>query len=374
MRNYKTWLGIALMITLFSCNNDDSSNETFKITGVVLSADDTPEENVTVSISDFQNLTTTTNSEGFFQIEGVAKGEQEVKLYKTQTDTDTNVFVQRTFKVALSADTDLEPLTLPNPVVLETPTDLSSSSALLSWNKSVSDRFREYKLYRHSSSGLDETTGTLVHVTTDINESSFLDDDLNNAETYYYRVFVLDEFGQIGGSNIISFETEPIQILKNGSFEDLSNEEPVEWTLIPNDLYTVENAIEIDNTDATEGQNSLKFTNADFNACYEQWIKQNIENNVLIQAATYRLVFDYKADFSLPDNNSVSLIIRNSSDLDEWLYMDVDFYDDGEWRNHTFEFTLPSQFATNNIDIDVHFCIAPTGSWWLDNMSIERVD
>ncbi|GAB5473191.1 MAG: hypothetical protein Mars2KO_12900 [Maribacter sp.] len=76
----------------------------------------------------------------------------------------------------------------------------------------------------------------------------------------------------------------------------------------------------------------------------------------------------------MPNNNSVSLIIRNSSDLDEGLNMNMDFFDDGEWRTQTFEFTLPAAFSRNNVVIDIHFCIMPTGSWWLDNISLDRVN
>ncbi|WP_461443308.1 carboxypeptidase-like regulatory domain-containing protein [Maribacter sp.] len=262
MKKYVFTLWAVLACLMLSCTNDDNAN-TIKISGVVVSNNGIPEANVTVSISDFQNLTTTTDSEGFFQIEGVAKGEHELKIYKKESETDADVFLQRTFKVLLNDNTKVEGLTLPNPVVLATPTEITSSSALIPWNTSVSDSFREYKLYRHNSSGLEETTGTLVHVATDIDEATFLDDDLNNSETYYYRVFVLDEFGQIGGSNIISLETESIQLIKNGGFEEVDNGDPLEWTLIPNDSGNPENAIEIDNSQATEGANSLKFHNAD---------------------------------------------------------------------------------------------------------------
>ncbi len=376
MKKNLSSLVFILISLLTSCSNDDdNSDSTIKISGFIKSINNTPEENVKVSISNFENLTTSTDSEGYFQIEGITKGEHDLMIYKDNIDSNSKVFVQKIFKVSTNSDTELESLTLPNPVILDIPTEITASSALINWNNSSSDGFREYKLYRHNSSGLDETTGTLVHVSTDINETNFLDTNLNNSETYYYRVYVLDEFGQIGGSNIINFETNNVQIIKNGSFENVSNEDPLHWNLIPNDLNSPENSISIDNTQSTEGSNSLKFRNADVNGCFEQWIEQDIDNNILVKGATYKLIFDYKSDFILPNNNSVSLIIRNAGgDLDEWLYMDVDFFDDGQWRNNIFEFTLPSEFSNNNIDIDIHFCIAPTGYWWLDNISMERVN
>jgi hypothetical protein len=155
-----------------SCINDYYIKDTIKISVVVLSNTKTPEDNLIVSIGYFQNLTST-NSEGFFQIEGVAIGVHDLKIYKSESEADADLFVQRIFKIAVNTDTDLERLTLPNPVVLEIPTEITASSARITRNKSVSDNFREYNLYRHGSSGLDETTGTLAHVATDSDESTF---------------------------------------------------------------------------------------------------------------------------------------------------------------------------------------------------------
>jgi hypothetical protein len=90
----------------------------------------------------------------------------------------------------------------------------------------------------------------------------FLNEDLNNAETYYYRVFVIDDFGQIGGSNINGFETSEVLIFKNGSFEDVIDGQPLEWNLVPNNYYTDENMIEIDYMQSTHGNRSIKFQKA----------------------------------------------------------------------------------------------------------------
>tara|TARA_B110000902_G_C14213703_1_gene552324 strand:+ start:191 stop:1318 length:1128 start_codon:yes stop_codon:yes gene_type:complete len=364
-----------LLFLATSCSEEDNnSDNTIKISGFVRSSDNSTEENVKVSISNFVNLTDFTDSEGYFEIEGVSKGAHDLTLFKNNIDSNSGVFVQRTVSVLANADITLDALTLPNPVVLNPASEITSSSALLSWNNSTDDGFREYKLYRHNSSGLDETTGTLVHVTTDVDEISFLDEDLSNSEVYFYRVFVLDEFGQIGGSNVISFETQSVQIIKNGSFEDVTGDVPIFWMPEPNDFGNPENSITVDNANATDGLNSLKFHHAEENGCWEQWIKQDIENNALIEGATYKLTFDYKSDFSL-SNPEVDLIIRNSNfELNERYNINLDFLDDGLWRTNDFEFTLPSEFANNNIHIIIAFCNMSIGNYWLDNISVERVN
>ncbi len=378
----KNTLGAIFVIVLSvtSCSKDDNSisndstDSTVTISGVVKSLDNSPVEDVKVSISNFANLTEFTNSEGYFEIEGVSKGVHDLILFKDNIDNDPDIFTQKNLSVSLNSDTNMENIMLPDPVVLNTASEITSSSALLSWNNSTDDGFREYKLYRHNNSGLDETTGTLVHVATGVDEISFLDENLNNSEVYFYRVFVLDEFGQIGGSNIINFETLSVQIIKNGSFENVTDDIPDFWTLEPNDFGNPENTITVDYEDATDGLNSLKFYHAEETGCWEQWITQYIENNVLIEGATYNLTFDFKSDFSL-NNSGVNLIIRNSNlNLNEWHTMNLDFLDDGQWRSKSFEFTLPSEFEDNNINFTINFCNALIGNYWLDNISVERVD
>lgn len=93
---------------------------------------------------------------------------------------------------------------LPDPVVLNEPEierSLESNEVSLSWNKYQAADFREYKLYKHSSSGLDETTGELLHVATSANDTLFTTTVPHSSETFF-RVFVRDDFGLLGGSNI----------------------------------------------------------------------------------------------------------------------------------------------------------------------------
>lgn len=365
---------IVILSLLTSCSKEsENSNNTVKISGFVKSSNNIPEENVKVSILNFENLTKYTDSEGYFEIEGVVKGKHDLTLLKNNVNSNSEVFVQRTLSVTANEDTNLNALLLPNPVILNPASEITSSSALLSWNKSTDNSFREYKLYRHNSSGIDEKTGTLVHVTTDINKISFFNNGLNNSETYFYRVFVSDEFGSIGGSNIINFKTQSIQVVKNGSFENLTNNLPDNWSLEANDFGNPKNTITIDNTDATDGLNSIKIYHAEEKGCFEQWIKQSIEDNVLIEGAKYKLTFDYKSDFSSA-NSLVNLVLRNwNNTLSEWYRIDLTFINDGQWRSVNFEFTLPSKFDNANIKLMTHFCVYAKGNYWIDNLHMERI-
>jgi len=75
------------------------------------------------------------------------------------------------------------------------------------------NNFYEYKIYRHYHTGLDENTGTLIHVSTSADDTIFndigtdLEYGLTPATTYYYRVYINNNFGRLGGSNIIGVTT-----------------------------------------------------------------------------------------------------------------------------------------------------------------------
>jgi hypothetical protein len=71
----------------------------------------------------------------------------------------------------------------------------------IAWSSSASESFKEYKLYRHTSSGLDETTGELVHVSTTRGDTIFLD-QISHSAHFFYRVFVVNQNGTVTGSNL----------------------------------------------------------------------------------------------------------------------------------------------------------------------------
>jgi len=67
--------------------------------------------------------------------------------------------------------------------------------------------------------GLDEATGDLIFVGTSRDEVSFVHQDLEGHTEYFCRVFVLNEFGQLGGSNTVSKTTSAKNLVVDGGFE-----------------------------------------------------------------------------------------------------------------------------------------------------------
>lgn len=153
--------------------------------------------------------------EGRFTISDVNAGNHTLKA--TSTDSIDGYSEIETDITLSGGDLDLESLLLPVPVRLLEPTEVTSSSINLIWNKCGADDFREYKIYIHHSSALDESTGTLLHIATDIydtvlsvNEGDFwwAGSTLMPNSTYFFRVFVMNAFGRMSGSNILKVSTD----------------------------------------------------------------------------------------------------------------------------------------------------------------------
>ena len=83
---------------------------------------------------------------------------------------------------------------------LDNPYNITENSMILAWSVITHDDFQEYRLYRSTSTGVSESS-TLLLSTTNENENTFNDDDLDDGTTYYYRVYSVNNYGVAVGSN-----------------------------------------------------------------------------------------------------------------------------------------------------------------------------
>ncbi len=104
----------------------------------------------------------------------------------------------------VSGSTEYE--TGPTAIVLEDPSDVTATSMVLSWSQSQAADFHAYRLYRDEQLEVDEGA-TLVHSIGDVGLTDFLDTGLIPNTTYYYRVYVEDEWGFATGSNVVTATT-----------------------------------------------------------------------------------------------------------------------------------------------------------------------
>lgn len=162
-----------------------------------------PVANANVSV---KKRSGTTDANGSFTLEDVVEGNHILNITKevgTLKRTRSEAFMARSYEIEVTRDTSLNFLELPEPVFLKQESRRQHEYANLAWNRSHAEDFREYKIYRHGSPGLDESTGELIYVTTDANDTTFKDNFELGAEGYYYRAYVMNDYGRLGGSNVL---------------------------------------------------------------------------------------------------------------------------------------------------------------------------
>lgn len=227
----------SIMIVLFllsnlvflSCNSSSSDpvssttqSGTFKVTGKI-TAEGIPVSGAVVQIGDVFNWKATTDADGKFEITNVAQGEYNFKAEKKYDDNKT---IFKKSKIALQTETtDIGEIKLPNPITLyELDTSgLSQHSVKIKWAKSADPDFVEYKLYRRTDPGLDENTGELVYVSTNINDTAYTDSDFRTGISLYYRIYALTSGDRYSGSNLKSTVIPEVNLILNGTFETSSD-------------------------------------------------------------------------------------------------------------------------------------------------------
>jgi len=209
---------IILGIIILGCSNEttDPNNGLYSISGKVSNSYG-PVASAIVTVDKKLNWETTTSASGEFTISKISSGDHTLYIEKKGQDED---FVERNYPISVNTDLILNNLILPIPVTLFPPTNISQTEMTILWNQTDVLDFREYKLYRNDSPGLDETTGELIYVSTSKNDTSFIVENLVPYGTYYYRVYLMNEFGRLGGSNIESATTLAGNLIPDGSFDD----------------------------------------------------------------------------------------------------------------------------------------------------------
>lgn len=224
------FLSISFIFLSIGCSKD-SNNESFlyQVSGRV-SSEAGNTNNVIVQIDDKENFKTTTNDNGEFMISGVPSGEHVLQIFKQY---EGQMFSQKRFEISVNENINLDGLRLPSPLNLNEPSAITENSISLKWSKADETDFYEYKVYVKDDAGIDESTGELIYVGTDINDVTFEHDNLLPDKEYFYRVFLRNQFGQLGGSNIISTKTLEGELIRDGGFENV-NSNTFHWDLLSN--------------------------------------------------------------------------------------------------------------------------------------------
>ena len=197
---------ILILLLIYSCQKEDNYSGIYNIKGKIEYDNGQIAGNSQIFLN--SELKTTTNNKGEFAINTVNAGNYNLKAIHSDSSGYSEIEVDIDLK---GGDLDLESLLLPVPIKLLEPTDVTSKSIKLTWNKCHASDYREYKIYIHNSGALDETTGTLLNIVTDINDTVLTVNEgdfwwagstLTPNTTYYFRVFVMNSYGRMSGSNI----------------------------------------------------------------------------------------------------------------------------------------------------------------------------
>lgn len=207
----------AFVVMLASCKKEpvpvDTNN--LHISGYIYDENGRAKKDANISINNGRS--TTTNEDGYFEVNGLTSGTYIMKVEKSLLDSS---FSSLTDTIELNNNHhEFESLILPDPVTLNQPTEIKPSSIALSWSHSYGSDFREYRLYiggEYHANILSDENGSLVYIGTNVTDTTFTISKENYNEaggtispngTYCFRLYVFNEYGKISGSNILKVKT-----------------------------------------------------------------------------------------------------------------------------------------------------------------------
>ncbi|MCA9749577.1 MAG: fibronectin type III domain-containing protein, partial [Romboutsia sp.] len=204
-----------IIVVLSSCRNEPIlSNGNYEVSGIVYK-DGNPSSNTNILLQKNNEIIdeTFSSSTGHFKFENVEQG--YYSLVAKQLSSNGS-FLNSPTSINVNQDIFIDNLLLPKPVELLQLINRTTRTIELKWTKYSGEGFYEYKVYRHNSTALDETTGTLIHISTNNEDTTFIDSGQENGpniglwpnSNFYYRVYINKEYGKMGGSNILETKTK----------------------------------------------------------------------------------------------------------------------------------------------------------------------
>jgi len=345
-----------------SCSEMSSDPDNlFSVSGYVF-YNDLPAVDITASIDDKANYTVQTNESGHFEINDVTEGNHQLKLYKLFDDTSHYAysFSERSYDLSVNNDVNLDYLKLPKAVRLYEPVIINANTIQIIWSPSDVDDFREYKIFRHNTSGLDETTGELVHISTSINDTTYIDNNLHTLSTFYYRVYVMNDYGRLGGSNIVSATTLNANLFPDGGFEEI-NSLNTYWIIVWNPEHA-----ELDDSIKYAGNYSLHLTPAGGN---DVRMRHPFINFLAGQNEYYEISFYYMINGDIDELADLAIMFNygvNSTPFNGAYVLNFNI-NPNEWYQFTYTLLLPE-----NEPIEFELITDYLQDVWIDNLTLTR--
>lgn len=226
------FLLLAALLFAFGCQKKPTEPEipkTSKVSGKVI-LEGHPLQDAVVKIGEIKNLQISTNENGEFSFNEVIRGEHSFSVRKDLPDGKT---IEHEVKILVIEQVhDLGEIKVVNPVAINQPVEVDGTYINLTWNKSESENFAEYRVYRKTSGGVSHKDGELIFSSTSINDISFNDYSYRSGVNNHYKVYVYANNGSLSGSNTGNIQIPEVNLLPNGDFETSSDGTlPDQWIL-----------------------------------------------------------------------------------------------------------------------------------------------
>ncbi|WP_083560367.1 carboxypeptidase regulatory-like domain-containing protein [Myxococcus fulvus] len=357
---------VACAVVVLACGDGTSDGLVGRVT-----QEGQPVQGALVYLTEAPSASTETDADGRFKL-SAPSGRHEITARYQAEDGALN---EQRFMAEVDVTAELR---LPRPTRLQEPVVVDAGTVRLSWNPYPGADFREYKLYRAKSAALDETTGTLVYVGMVPGDAEFVDEDVRPGDVYFYRLFVMNDFGRLAGSNIKRLSMPNVNLVQGGDFEEFAvGSAPTGFTLGADQQWVVSDERAHSGTRAVRGTGGFSYL--------FQGLRQHIPGKLLVQGARYRLSFYYQREsFERPDpsdpdysrGNSISLRL----DVPEMAWGEAYHTLLGEGVDTTWQLMTRTFIVDKSGDASVIVWIdrernGPSPDWvvWIDDVKFERV-
>ncbi|TSA26325.1 MAG: PEGA domain-containing protein [Ignavibacteriales bacterium] len=238
----------------------------------------------------------------------------------------------------------------------------TTNSISIGWTRNTDAQFQSYKIYRSITSGVTENSTLLTTITTATN-NLYVDNNLQGATTYYYRVFVYSNSGIGSGSNELSATTKKVL----GSWVATNTISSINGGVTVNSLFPIsENDVwlaaddeiwhydgnswtkSFTMTSTSNPSNSIFFLNSNLG-----WAVSNYGKMYQYNGISWTQVFS--STFSI--NDLYDIIAFSANDIWVSSYAAMYHYSNGQWTKTTLN-------ASNIIDLDF---IDSNNIWALDS-------
>jgi hypothetical protein len=338
-------LFLFLMLIFSSCKNlssDPKQLGTDKITGKV-TIDGILVTDVNIKVDDVANWQTKTDANGNFRISTLTDGQHTLYVEKDLSSGEV-ISYQTTINLTQS-ETDFGNIDFSKPVKISN-SGLTISAIPLSWEKSTSTIFKEYKVYRHEGAGVDNNIGELVFSTPAKSDTQFTDYKFINGTQYSYRVYIVSGDQKLSGSNAITLNSvADTNLISNGRFEISSDGiKPDFWQVYHNGTPSY-NVFTVDGSEHVDGNTSLRinfidslFTPSPNGLQNYAEITQQIYSTNISSEKSYNLSFWIKTE-----NGGQARIILSKVGVNDTVRV-LDYYGPSEykWNQQNLNFVTPA--------------------------------